>query len=102
MTKNPRFNLPTNSAWSAMMEIKSSITTIFLLFLILLTVPSFSRGGSEMEVEVYQIDYRGPETHSSTPPPGHSRGKPMLHRKNKFKGSRGTGNMGEKAKKIHG
>ncbi|XP_062168270.1 uncharacterized protein LOC133874383 [Alnus glutinosa] len=88
------------------MELKSTITTIFFLFL-LLSLPYFSTGGSEVDLEVYQIDYRGPETHSSTPPPDHSHGKPLIHRKSslaprKSKGSRGTGNIGEKAKKIHG
>ncbi|GLT55786.1 hypothetical protein SLA2020_288780 [Shorea laevis] len=88
------------------MELKSSITTIFFLFLLLTAVPYFSRGGSSLDLEVYQIDYRGPETHSATPPPNHSLGKPLIHRKSslaprKSKGSR-SGNIGEKAKKIHG
>ncbi|CAK7342980.1 unnamed protein product [Dovyalis caffra] len=62
------------------MELKSSITTAFLLFLLLVT-PYISRGGSDVaDSEVYEIDYRGPETHSSvTPPPGHSHGRPWIH-----------------------
>lgn len=28
-----------------------------------------------MDSEIYEIDYRGPETHSRVPPPGHSHGK---------------------------
>ncbi|KAK7245155.1 hypothetical protein RIF29_39990 [Crotalaria pallida] len=59
------------------MEQRSTFTTYFFLFLIL-TLPYFSRGGSRSEVldsEMYEIDYRGPETHSSVPPPDHSHGK---------------------------
>jgi hypothetical protein len=114
---------PTNSVLNAM-ELKSTITTVFFLFL-LLSLPYFSTGlylspslsldlslslslstwlmgtfvmigGSEVDLEVYQIDYRGPETHSSTPPPDHAHGKPLIHRKSSSKGSRGTGNIGEK------
>jgi hypothetical protein len=119
---------PTNSVLNAM-ELKSTITTVFFLFL-LLSLPYFSTGlylspslsldlslslslstwlmgtfvmigGSEVDLEVYQIDYRGPETHSSTPPPDHAHGKPLIHRKSslaprKSKGSRGTGTIGEK------
>lgn len=29
-----------------------------------------------MDSEIYEIDYRGPETHSFVPPPDHSHGKP--------------------------
>ncbi|KAL9258906.1 hypothetical protein AKJ16_DCAP00690 [Drosera capensis] len=50
------------------MELKRSITTTFLL-IILLATSSFSR---ELYVtkssEVYDIDYRGPETHTYLPP----------------------------------
>ena len=63
---------------------------------------SLNIGESDMVVdtEVYEIDYRGPETHSSIPPPDHSHGKPLTHRQSswghpnypKFKGS----NLGRK------
>ncbi|KAJ0958431.1 hypothetical protein HanPSC8_Chr01g0038911 [Helianthus annuus] len=43
------------------MDLKNCMTTVFILFL-LLAVPVFSK-------EVYDIDYRGPETHSHRPPP---------------------------------
>ena len=34
-------------------------------------------GESEaLDSEIYEIDYRGPETHSFVPPPDHSHGKP--------------------------
>ena len=58
--------------------------------------------------EIYEIDYRGPETHSSVPPPhGHSVGKPLIlhrsessasvvHNHPKSKGSRKVNNMGRK------
>ncbi|XP_048423483.1 uncharacterized protein LOC103934593 isoform X2 [Pyrus x bretschneideri] len=62
-----------------------------------------------MDTEVYEIDYRGPETHSSVPPPGHSHGKkrlPLIHKENamatpKPKSIEGA-NMGRKVKKVHG
>ncbi|XP_022143835.1 uncharacterized protein LOC111013652 [Momordica charantia] len=69
------------------MEITSPIIiTFFFLFLILATPSiSSSKGGSEngaMEIssEVYEIDYRGPETHSShfSPPDHHSHGRPWI------------------------
>ncbi|KAI5425950.1 hypothetical protein KIW84_031683, partial [Lathyrus oleraceus] len=51
-------------------------TNCFFLFLILMTLPYFSKGGSEaLNSEIYEIDYRGPETHSFVPPPNHSHGK---------------------------
>ncbi|KAF7804480.1 putative transmembrane protein [Senna tora] len=50
----------------------ATFTTCFFLFLIL-SLPYFSTGRSQLlESEMYEIDYRGPETHSSTPPPDHS------------------------------
>ncbi|XP_021911370.1 uncharacterized protein LOC110825221 [Carica papaya] len=59
------------------MEIKSA--TIFI-FLILILPLSFSTGG--LDSEIYEIDYRGPETHSSIPPPDHSHGRrPFIHHK---------------------
>ncbi|KAK7853835.1 uncharacterized protein LOC112030818 [Quercus suber] len=88
------------------MELKSSTTTIFFLFL-LFTVPYLSRGGSDrLDLEVYQIDYRGPETHSSTPPPAHHHVKPLTHRETavaapKSKGLKG-GSLGRKVNKIQG
>ncbi|CAK9320048.1 unnamed protein product [Citrullus colocynthis] len=65
---------------------------IIIFFLFLLATPSFSysKGGSEnggMESasssssssEVYEIDYRGPETHPShISPPDHSHGSPWI------------------------
>ncbi|KAG6692926.1 hypothetical protein I3843_10G128300 [Carya illinoinensis] len=90
------------------MELKSRITPILFLFL-LITVPYVSRGDSnELDPEVYEIDYRGPETHSSVNPPhDRSHGKqPLIHGKRvlkppKSKGLRVT-DMGGKAKKTRG
>jgi len=53
-----------------------------------------------LDLEVYQIDYRGPETHSSTPPPDHHHVKPLTHRETavaapKSKGLKG-GSLGRK------
>ncbi|KAL5740744.1 hypothetical protein ACOSQ2_029924 [Xanthoceras sorbifolium] len=91
------------------MELKSTVASLFLLFLLLLSTPFSSKGGSvvaAVDSEVYEIDYRGPETHSSIPPPDHSRGKPMIHREGameppKCKGLRGC-NVAANGKKIHG
>ena len=53
--------------------------------------------------EVYEIDYRGPETHSSVkPPPGHFHGRPWIHQdaaktSHKPQGFRG-GNNGEQVR----
>ncbi|PSR98184.1 Transmembrane protein 184 [Actinidia chinensis var. chinensis] len=89
------------------MELKPSILALFLLF-ILLAMPCFSKGGFEvadMDLEIYEIDYRGPETHSYRPPPHRSTHKLSVHQDGtmthrKFKGLR-AGN-GESGKKIHG
>nr|KJB16753.1 hypothetical protein B456_002G249500 [Gossypium raimondii] len=52
--------------------IKSRPISILLLLLLLLSIPYFSTGSFDVsEKEVYEIDYRGPETHTSIPPPGH-------------------------------
>ncbi|XP_057428151.1 uncharacterized protein LOC130721376 [Lotus japonicus] len=82
------------------MELRSTFTTCFFLFLIL-ALPHFLRGESEalLHSEIYEIDYRGPETHSSVPPPHHSGGHPHStsqkalisgnHEENKVKEIRG-------------
>ncbi|KAI7753824.1 hypothetical protein M8C21_031978 [Ambrosia artemisiifolia] len=48
------------------MDLKNCLTTVCILFL-LLAVPCFSK--ERPNSEVYDIDYRGPETHSHRPPP---------------------------------
>ncbi|KAE9585461.1 hypothetical protein Lalb_Chr25g0289201 [Lupinus albus] len=58
------------------MESMSTFSTSIFLILIF-TLPYFSMGGPRSEAldsEIYDIDYRGPETHSSVPPPDHSHG----------------------------
>ncbi|PRQ43489.1 hypothetical protein RchiOBHm_Chr3g0469031 [Rosa chinensis] len=111
----PRFFRP--YSWHAMELMKySTFITIFLLFL--LTTPYFARGGEISETvdsttEVYEIDYRGPETHSSIPPPGHLHGKKkplpnVIHKESvigspkskRFRG--GNYNTGRKTKTING
>ncbi|OIW11203.1 hypothetical protein TanjilG_28294 [Lupinus angustifolius] len=75
------------------MERRSTFITSFFLILIL-TLPYFSIGGTRseaMDSEIYEIDYRGPETHSSVPPPDHSHG---LMGSNAIKEDR--------VKKVHG
>ncbi|XP_059643415.1 uncharacterized protein LOC132285252 isoform X3 [Cornus florida] len=77
------------------MELKPTITPIILLFF-LLTTPCFSRG-------LYP-NYRGPETHSSIPPPNRSGGNihgESVNVQHKANGS-GAGNAGGNMKKIHG
>ncbi|WJX11753.1 hypothetical protein P8452_02327 [Trifolium repens] len=86
-------------------------TTSFFLFLILLfLLPYFSRGESEeiLHSEVYEIDYKGPETHSSVPPPHHN--PRSIPRKNLVRsGKASVSLMGgsatratNKVKKVHG
>uniref|UniRef100_A0A2P2J9T4 Transmembrane protein n=1 Tax=Rhizophora mucronata TaxID=61149 RepID=A0A2P2J9T4_RHIMU len=38
------------------------------------------RSSDVADPEIYEIDYRGPQTHSKLPPPAHSRGWPRIHR----------------------
>ncbi|KAF1877792.1 hypothetical protein Lal_00038101 [Lupinus albus] len=58
------------------MELRSTFITCFFLILFLVH-PCFSREGLErLQSEIYEIDYRGPHTHSWVPPPHHSHGKP--------------------------
>ncbi|XP_050893256.1 uncharacterized protein LOC127098650 isoform X2 [Lathyrus oleraceus] len=58
------------------MEHRSTFTTCYFLFLFLfLVLPHCSKGESEgilsSDSDIYEIDYKGPETHSSVPPPHH-------------------------------
>ncbi|RHN48441.1 hypothetical protein MtrunA17_Chr7g0263811 [Medicago truncatula] len=90
------------------MDLRPSIftTNCFFLFLIL-TLPYFSRA---LDTEIYEIDYRGPETHSFVPPPDHSHGKPhSAHDKSSAAATKATGftgidhaTMKQKVKKFHG
>ncbi|XVE96741.1 hypothetical protein REPUB_Repub02eG0248800 [Reevesia pubescens] len=85
------------------------ISIIFLL-LLLLSIPYFSTGNLDVsDKEVYEIDYRGPETHSSIPPPDHSHNhRHWIHRETNLlphkstKALRGGNIKGRNAKKIHG
>ncbi|KAF5182572.1 hypothetical protein FRX31_027847 [Thalictrum thalictroides] len=67
------------------MELLKSNILIIVVFLVLtVTRPTFSRvsPGAHAEDpanEVYEIDYRGPETHSFIPPPDRSTGSPFVH-----------------------
>lgn len=48
-----------------------------------------------MDTEIYEIDYRGPETHSFVPPPDHSHGKPhSAHDKSSAAATKATGFTG--------
>ncbi|XP_024983184.1 uncharacterized protein LOC112519353 [Cynara cardunculus var. scolymus] len=48
------------------MDLKSCMITLFILVL-LFAEPGSSKEG--LDSEAYDIDYRGPETHSQRPPP---------------------------------
>ncbi|XP_057512336.1 uncharacterized protein LOC130794438 [Actinidia eriantha] len=86
------------------MELKTNFAVIFILISLLIATPCFS-AVSDIDAGIYDIDYRGPETHSYLPPPNRSGGKLYIHRERttthrKFKGFRaGDGGTG---KKIHG
>ncbi|CAH1441972.1 unnamed protein product [Lactuca virosa] len=60
------------------MDLKSCMTTVFIIFL-LLAVPGFSKDKHGLGSEVYDIDYRGPETHSHRPPPNRNRPGGVRH-----------------------
>ncbi|KAE9621833.1 hypothetical protein Lal_00032852 [Lupinus albus] len=74
---------------------RSIFITCFSLFLFL-TLPYFSIGGPQtteaLDSDIYEIDYRGPETHSSVPPPDYSHA--FMASKNAIKE--------DKVKKVHG
>nr|BAB08373.1 unnamed protein product [Arabidopsis thaliana] len=55
---------------------KSTVMMIFLIIYLLIAVPCFAKGSEQTDSEVYEIDYRGPETHNSRPPPETMHGKP--------------------------
>ncbi|CAN4117031.1 unnamed protein product [Withania somnifera] len=86
------------------MELKC--TSFIVIFLLLLLVsPSFSSSSGKMELsnvdtsEIYEIDYRGPETHTNIPPPrggrhnSHHQGMLCHHKATK---------PGKNGKKNHG
>ncbi|KAM3205306.1 hypothetical protein P3L10_028716 [Capsicum annuum] len=91
------------------MEMKTSFICIFLI--VLLIAPFSSSGKmdlSKMDSEIYEIDYRGPETHTYIPPPKGSRGRHNFHHQSmlkhhrKFKGLKAS-KLGEiSGEKIHG
>ncbi|KAA8518781.1 hypothetical protein F0562_016445 [Nyssa sinensis] len=88
------------------MELKPSITAIFLLFL-LFAAPCFSRGLYPWRLEVakkdsgiYDIDYRGPETHSYKPPPNLSGAKPSAHGERVMAPHKSKGLRAANARKI--
>ncbi|WCJ34560.1 hypothetical protein M5689_015863 [Euphorbia peplus] len=87
------------------MEFKSTIISSFLLFLLVLPHTSRGRYESERDSEIYEIDYRGPETHSSAlPPPGRGRshGRPSINTLNVMSSSPKSKLDQQNAKKIHG
>ncbi|CAN8257306.1 unnamed protein product [Cochlearia groenlandica] len=68
-------------------------TVVIFVMCLLLAVPCFAIGS---ESEVYEIDYRGPETHNSIPPSETLHGKPPhIHHKISTAGSTGAHVGGE-------
>ncbi|CAA7034066.1 unnamed protein product [Microthlaspi erraticum] len=66
-------------------------TVVILLMYLLLAVSCFALGSEKTDSEVYEIDYRGPETHNSRPPPETLHGKtPYIHHKTSAAGSAGA------------
>ncbi|KAL2514390.1 uncharacterized protein Fot_28361 [Forsythia ovata] len=92
------------------MELKARFIVTLLIFLLLLNVsPCFSRGKLNLKAldsEIYEIDYRGPETHTYIPPPNRSGDRPKIHHqtsmiRHKSNGSR-VHRTKRNEKKIHG
>ncbi|KAG8473731.1 hypothetical protein CXB51_035940 [Gossypium anomalum] len=61
---------------------KPTSIVLLLLLLLMLSMPYIFAGSFDVaDREVYEIDYRGPETHSSIPPPDSShRRRHSIHR----------------------
>ncbi|KAJ0234887.1 Transmembrane protein [Hirschfeldia incana] len=76
-------------------------TVLILLMYLLLVVSCFAIGSENMDSNVYEIDYRGPETHNSRPPPETLHGKrPFIHHKTSAAGSAGGHVGGRNLKEI--
>ncbi|KAJ8570687.1 hypothetical protein K7X08_037659 [Anisodus acutangulus] len=91
------------------MEMKASFICIFLIFLLISLCSSSARKMDllNMDSGIYEIDYRGPETHTYIPPPKGSRGKHNFHHQSmlkhrKFKGLKASKPGEISGKKIHG
>ncbi|XP_050228902.1 uncharacterized protein LOC126678075 [Mercurialis annua] len=85
--------------------ISMELKFLFLLFL-LLALPYISRGTNDevVDSDIYDIDYRGPETHSSAMPPPHRHGRPFVNQQNVVSSQRSSSTRyGENDNKIiHG
>ncbi|KAL1813202.1 hypothetical protein DCAR_0625499 [Daucus carota subsp. sativus] len=80
----------------------SSNLVLLCIFLALFAIPCFAKGKVDAEgidTEIYEIDYRGPETHTYTLPPP-SKGRAGAH--SKSKGPVTARRTGPSAKKIYG
>ncbi|CAH2074371.1 unnamed protein product [Thlaspi arvense] len=77
-------------------------TVVILLMYLLLAVPCFGIGSENTDSEVYEIDYRGPETHNSRPPPETLHGKsPYIHHKTSAASSAGAHVGGQSNYALH-
>ncbi|XP_031486471.1 uncharacterized protein LOC116254940 [Nymphaea colorata] len=78
------------------MELKSSVA--FALILLFLLQPRMSKGAGSSDwkpAEVYEIDYKGPETHFF-PPPDHARGASSQTENKSVKSKPRTAHIGRK------
>ncbi|CAA3004094.1 Hypothetical predicted protein [Olea europaea subsp. europaea] len=86
------------------MELKPSFVATLLVFLLILDVtPCFSRGKLNLKAvdpEIYEIDYRGPETHTHVPPPNRSSDRPKIHHQTSMARRKSKGSRVRKAKEI--
>ncbi|OIT22932.1 hypothetical protein A4A49_29258 [Nicotiana attenuata] len=92
------------------MELKCTFTVIFFLVLVLVA-PSVSSSSGKMELTnvesgIYDIDYRGPETHTNIPPPrggrhnSHHQTAIFFHHKSKGLKTTRPGKMVRRGRKI--
>ncbi|KAK4783249.1 hypothetical protein SAY86_007623 [Trapa natans] len=85
------------------MELQPSFCAALLIFILL---PGRLHGEERMEA-LYEIDYRGPETHSSSPPPSHfhfHHGSQWTYHTvaGESSGNRKTLKVNHKVERIHG
>ncbi|CAH8321931.1 unnamed protein product [Eruca vesicaria subsp. sativa] len=79
-----------------------STVVIFFIYLLLALHCFVAIGSENTDSEVYEIDYRGPETHNSRPSPETSHGKPpFIHHKTSATGSASAHVGGKSKNKMH-
>ncbi|KAL5711378.1 hypothetical protein ACHQM5_021842 [Ranunculus cassubicifolius] len=84
------------------MELKLSFFVLVAFLVLCLARPTLSRGlhhKEESDNDVYEIDYRGPETHSFVPPPDRSHSNPLVHDESVMARHKPKAPKGHKARK---